>query len=106
MLHARLTVGLPPLEFAKVEAGNFFGAAKGARVKSSTLESFLLGFALGIGTAIFALYSQKPRAVATSLNSIAELGRMRRVKDDERRLQRERLKAVGFSDEEIKGVFE
>ncbi len=75
-------------------------------MKSSTLESFLLGFTVGIGLAIFALYSQKPRAVATSLNSIAELGRIRRVKEDERRLQRERLKAVGFSDEEIEGVIE
>lgn len=74
-------------------------------MKSSTFESFLLGFTLGMGLAIFALYSQKPRAVATSLNSIAELGRMRRVKDEETRLQRERLRAVGFSDEEIEGVF-
>jgi hypothetical protein len=67
-------------------------------MKSTVLESFLLGVTLGIGIALLALYTQKPgRFVGT----IAESGRTRRAKEFEKRLQREKLKAVGFSDEEI-----
>lgn len=67
-------------------------------MKSTVVESFLFGIAFGIGITILALYTQKPgRFVGT----IAESGRARRVKELEKRLQRERLKAVGFSDEEI-----
>jgi hypothetical protein len=67
-------------------------------MKSTFLETFLLGVTFGIGITLLALYTQKPgRFVGT----IAESGRARRAKEVEKRLQRERLKAVGFSDEEI-----
>jgi hypothetical protein len=45
-----------------------------------------------------ALYTQKPGRL---VEAIAESGRARRAKEEEKKLQRERLKAVGFSDEEI-----
>jgi hypothetical protein len=45
-----------------------------------------------------ALYTQKPGRL---VEAIAESGQARRVKEEEKKLQRERLKAVGFSDEEI-----
>jgi hypothetical protein len=67
-------------------------------MKSTALETFLLGVTFGIGITLLALYTQKPgRFVGT----IAESGRARRAREEERQLQRERLKAVGFLDEEI-----
>jgi len=67
-------------------------------MKSSALEAFLLGVTFGIGITILALYTQKPGRL---VEAIAESGRARRVREGEKKLQRERLKAVGFSDEEI-----
>jgi hypothetical protein len=67
-------------------------------MKSTVLETFLFGVAFGIGITLLALYTQKP---GHFVEAIAESGRGRRAKEVERRLQRERLKAVGFSDEEI-----
>jgi hypothetical protein len=67
-------------------------------MKSTVLETFLLGVTFGIGITLWALYTQKPGRFA---ETIAESGRARRAKEEEKQLQRERLKAVGFSDEEI-----
>ena len=67
-------------------------------MKSTVLETFLLGVTFGIGITLLALYTQKP---GRFVETIAESGRARRAKEEEKRLQRERLKAVGFSDEEI-----
>lgn len=67
-------------------------------MKSTVLETFLLGVSFGIGITLLALYTQKP---GRFVEAIAESGRARRAKDVERKLQTERLKAVGFSDEEI-----
>jgi hypothetical protein len=67
-------------------------------MKSTVLKTFLLGFTFGIGITILALYTQKPGRLA---ETIAESSRGRRAKEGKKRLQRERLKAVGFSDEEI-----
>ena len=67
-------------------------------MKSTVLETFLLGVTFGIGITILALYTQKP---GRFVEAIAESGRARAAKEKENRLQRERLKAVGFSDEEI-----
>ena len=50
---------------------------------------------------ILALVTQKPGRLVTSLETISESGRSRRAKEEEKKLQTERLKAVGFSDEEI-----
>jgi hypothetical protein len=41
--------------------------------------------------------------LVTSIETIAEMGKARRAEEEEKKLQRERLKAVGFSDEEIDG---
>jgi len=70
-------------------------------MKSTALETFLLGVTFGIGLTILALYTQKPGRLVTSMEVIAEARRARRAKEEEKKLQRERLKEVGFSDEEI-----
>jgi hypothetical protein len=70
-------------------------------MKSTVLKTFLLGATFGIGITILSLYAQKPGRLAASLEAIAEKGRARRAKEEERELRRERLKAVGFLDEEI-----
>ena len=70
-------------------------------MKSTALETFLLGVTFGIGLTILALYTQKPGRLVTSMEAIAEARRARRAKEEEKKLQRERLKEVGFSDEEI-----
>jgi hypothetical protein len=67
-------------------------------MKSTALETFLLGVTFGIGITILALYTQKPGRL---VEIIADSRRARRAKEEEKELQRERLKAVGFSDEEI-----
>ena len=70
-------------------------------MKSTVLETFLLGVTCGIGITLLALYTQRSGPVINSIETIAEMGRIRRAKAEERKLQRERLKAIGFSDEEI-----
>jgi hypothetical protein len=72
-----------------------------AEMKSRVLETFLLGVTFGAGMTILSLYTQKPDRLATALKRIAEMGRARITREEEERLKRERLKAVGFSDEEI-----
>jgi hypothetical protein len=47
------------------------------------------------------LYAQKPGYFVTSLETIAEMGRARRAKEEKNKFLRKRLKAMGFSDEEI-----
>jgi hypothetical protein len=73
-------------------------------MKSTVLETFLLGVTVGIGITALALYTQKPGCLVTSVEAIAEMGRARRAKKEEKELEREKLKAVGFSDEEIDRV--
>ena len=74
-------------------------------MKSTVLKTFLLGVTFGIGMTILALYTQKPGCFVTSIDTIAERRRTRRAKEEEKKLKRERLKAVGFSDEEIDEFF-
>ncbi len=70
-------------------------------MKSTTVEAFLLGITCGIGITILSLYTQKPGCLVTSLDTVAEMGRARKAKEEERRLQRERLKDMGFLDDEV-----
>jgi hypothetical protein len=51
------------------------------------------------------LYTQKPGCLVDSIETIAEMGRERRAKHEEEKLERKRLRAVGFSDKEIDEVF-
>jgi hypothetical protein len=74
-------------------------------MKSTVLETFLLGVTFGIGITLLALYTQKPGRLVSSIETIAEMGQARRAKEEEKKLKRERLKAVGFSDEEIDEFF-
>ena len=70
-------------------------------MKSPILETFLVGVAFGIGITVLSLYAQKPGCFVTSLETIAEMGRVRRAKEEENKFLRKRLKAIGFSDKEI-----
>ncbi len=70
-------------------------------MKSSVLETFLMGAAFGIGVTALSLYTQKPERFVTSLETISEMGRARRDKKEENKFLRQRLKAMGFSDKEI-----
>ena len=67
-------------------------------MKSTDLGTFLLGVTFGIGITLLALYTQK---TGRFVGAIAESGRARRAREEEKEMQRERLKEVGFSDEEI-----
>ena len=75
-------------------------------MKSTGLGTFLFGVTFGIGITILALYTQRPGGLVTSMETIAEMRRARRAKEEEKKLQREKLKAVGFSDEEIDEFFQ
>jgi len=70
-------------------------------MKSTALETFLLGVSFGIGITLLALYTQRPGRLVTSIETMAGSRRARRAKEEEKKLQRGRLEAVGFSDEEI-----
>jgi hypothetical protein len=70
-------------------------------MKSPVLETFLVGVAFGIGITVSSLYAQKPGCFVTSLETIAEMGRARRAKEEKNKFLRKRLKAMGFSDKEI-----
>jgi len=72
-------------------------------MKSPVLETFLVGVAFGIGITVLSLYAQKPGCFVTSLETIAEMGRTRRAKEEENKFLRKKLKAMGFSDKEING---
>jgi hypothetical protein len=70
-------------------------------MKSPVLETFLAGVAFGIGITVLSLYAQKPGCIVASLEAIAEMGRARKAKEERNTFLRNRLKAMGFSDEEI-----
>ena len=70
-------------------------------MKSPVLKTFLAGVGFGIGITVLSLYAQKPGCFVTSLETIEEMGRARRAKEEENKFLRKRLKAMGFSDREI-----
>ena len=70
-------------------------------MKSTVLETFLVGVGFGIGITVLSLYAQRPGFFVTSVETIAEMGRARRAKEEENEFLRKRLKAMGFSDMEI-----
>ena len=72
-----------------------------AEMKSLVLKTFLVGVAFGIGITVLSLYAQKPGYFVTSLETLAEMGRARRAKEEKSKFLRKRLKAMGFSDKEI-----
>jgi len=71
-------------------------------MKAPGIKTFLAGVAFGIGMTALSLYAQKPGYFVASLETVAEKGRARRAKKEEDKFLRERLKAMGFSDKEIK----
>jgi hypothetical protein len=73
-------------------------------MKSTTLESFLLGTAFGITITLLALYAQKPRSLVRSIEAIAEKGEARKARQEEEEVLKARLRAVGFPEEEIRDL--
>ena len=74
-------------------------------MKSTVLETFLLGVAFGVGVTVLSLYAQKPICLVASVEALAEIGRKRRAKEEEKETRRQELKAVGFSDDEIDEIY-
>ena len=73
-------------------------------MKTTALEAFLFGVAVGAGMVLLVLNTHEPDYLAASLEAIAERGRARKAREEERRVRRERLREVGFSDEEINEI--
>jgi hypothetical protein len=73
-------------------------------MKSTALEAFLFGVTFGIGITVLSLYAQKPGRLVTTIETITEIGRERKAKEEAKKLRRERLREVGFSDEEIEEI--
>ena len=73
-------------------------------MKSAALKTFLLGAIVGVGAMVLCLYTRKPDRIVDSMEVIAEMGRKRRAEEEEKNLRRERLKGMGFSDEEIDDI--
>lgn len=69
--------------------------------KLPVLGAFLAGVAFGIGITVVSLYAQKPGCLVVPLESIAAAGRARREKEEEKGLLRNKLRAMGFSEQEI-----
>ena len=70
-------------------------------MKLPVLETFLVGVAFGIGITVLSLYAQKPGCFVTPIETIAEMGRARRAKEEKNKFLKKRLKEMGFSDKEI-----
>jgi len=70
-------------------------------MKSPVLKTFFVGVASGIGMTVLSLYAQKPGPFVKSLETVAEIGRARRAKEEKNKFLRKRLKAMGLSDKEI-----
>jgi hypothetical protein len=74
-------------------------------VKSAVLKPFLLGVTFGIGITVLSLYTRKPGILGTTLEKIADKGQVRRAEEEKRKREREWLRAVGFSDNEIDEIY-
>ncbi len=70
-------------------------------MKSPVLKTFFIGTAFGIGMTALSLYAQRPGYFVSTLETLAEMGRERRAKKEEKRFLRNRLSEMGFSDKEI-----
>ncbi len=73
-------------------------------MKSSTLESFLCGVTLGIGLTLITLYAHRADRLVFSLETLAEKGRARKARKIEKSMRQERLREIGFSEEEIEEI--
>ncbi len=70
-------------------------------MKCRTIGAFFFGMAAGIGVTLLSLYTQRPNALSNLIGAVADVGQSRRVKRIENGLRKNRLKAMGFTDEEI-----
>ncbi len=70
-------------------------------MKLPVVKTFLMGAAFGISMTALSLYAQRPGYFVGSLETLAEMGRARRAKNEENKFLKEKLKEMGFSDKEI-----
>ena len=75
-------------------------------MRARTLEAFLLGVTAGVGISLLCWYAQKTGRSVPSLETWGEGRQTRRIKKEQNQLRRERLKTMGFSNEEIDDVFQ
>jgi hypothetical protein len=68
---------------------------------TGALETFLFGATFGMRIIILSWYTQNPGCLAASIEKVAEMGRVRRAREEEKKLKRERLKTIGFTDKKI-----
>ena len=71
------------LRWPTIEGGRVTLVEGEIEMKSTNLGTFLLGVSFGIGITILALYAQKPGRLATSMETIADMRRTRRAKEEE-----------------------
>jgi len=88
-----------------MESELFFSALEEGEMKLGFVKPFLIGFTCGMGVTLLSLYTHKPGSVVSSIDRIGDRGRMRRAKEEEKKVDRALLKAAGFSDEEIDEAF-
>jgi len=88
-----------------MESELFFSAVEEGEMKLGFVKPFLIGFTCGMGVTLLSLYTHKPGSVVSSIDRIGDRGRMRRAKEEEKKVDRALLKAAGFSDEEIDEAF-
>ena len=92
-------------DWPRVERGRVFLVVEEAEMKFTVPKPFLFGFTCGIGITLLSLYTRKPGCFVTSIERLAEVGRTRRAKEEEKRMEKEWLRAAGYSDKEIDEVF-
>ncbi len=77
-------------------------------MKFTVLKPFLFGFTCGIGITLLSLYARKPGCFVTSIERLAEVGRTRRAKEEEKKLALSYQRATKVTNtikEDLEGYF-
>ena len=74
-------------------------------MKTGFLKPFFIGFACGMGVTLLSLFVHQPGSGVSPIDKIGEKRRIRRAKEEEKKVDRELLRAAGFSDAEIEEAF-
>lgn len=74
-------------------------------MKAGFLKPFFIGFACGMGVALLSLFVHQPGSGVSPIDKIGEKRRIRRAREEEKKVDQELLRAAGFSDAEIEEAF-
>ena len=74
-------------------------------MKAGFLKPFFIGFACGMGVTLLSLFVHQPGSGVSPIDKIGEKRRTRKAKEEEKKVDRELLRAAGFSDAEIEEAF-